>query len=91
MTANAPIKHLLGIKGLSESHIQTIFETADNFKSLLNGPVKKTPALRDITIANLFFENSTRTRVSFELAEKRLGADVVNFSSSSSSVKKAKP
>ena len=88
MTANAPIKHLLGIKGLSESHIQTIFETADNFKSLLNGPVKKTPALRDITIANLFFENSTRTRVSFELAEKRLGADVVNFSSSSSSVKK---
>lgn len=88
MTENAPIKHLLGIKGLSESHIQTIFETADNFKELLNGPVKKTPALRDITIANLFFENSTRTRVSFELAEKRLGADTINFSSSSSSVKK---
>ncbi|MEN9318847.1 MAG: hypothetical protein RL712_1417 [Bacteroidota bacterium] len=87
MTANAPIKHLLGIKGLSESHIQTIFETADNFKTLINGPVKKTPALRDITIANLFFENSTRTRVSFEL-EKRLGADTINFSSSSSSVKK---
>ena len=88
MTSNTPIKHLLGIKGLSASHIQTIFETADNFKELLNGPVKKTPALRDITIANLFFENSTRTRVSFELAEKRLGADTINFSSSSSSVKK---
>ena len=88
MTSNTPIKHLLGIKGLSASHIQTIFETADNFKELLNGPVKKTPALRDITIANLFFENSTRTRVSFELAEKRLGADIINFSSSSSSVKK---
>ena len=88
MTAQPPIKHLLGIKGLNASHIQTIFETADNFKTLLNGPVKKTPALRDITIANLFFENSTRTRVSFELAEKRLGADVINFSSSSSSVKK---
>lgn len=88
MTVQSPIKHLLGIKGLSESHIQTIFETADNFKSLLNGPVKKTPALRDMTIANLFFENSTRTRVSFELAEKRLGADVINFSSDSSSVKK---
>jgi aspartate carbamoyltransferase catalytic subunit len=72
MTSNTPIKHLLGIKGLSASHIQTIFETADNFKELLNGPVKKTPALRDITIANLFFENSTRTRVSFELAEKRI-------------------
>ena len=88
MTENAPIKHLLGIKGLSESHIQTIFETADNFKELLNGPVKKTPALRDITIANLFFENSTRTKLSFELAEKRLGADILNFSASGSSVKK---
>ena len=88
MIAQPPIKHLLGIKGLDVSHIQTIFETADNFKTLLNGPVKKTPALRDITIANLFFENSTRTRVSFELAEKRLGADIINFSSSSSSVKK---
>jgi aspartate carbamoyltransferase catalytic subunit len=88
MTAQPPIKHLLGIKGLNASHIQTIFETADNFKTLLNSPVKKTPALRDITIANLFFENSTRTRVSFELAEKRLGADIINFSSSSSSVKK---
>jgi aspartate carbamoyltransferase catalytic subunit len=88
MSSENNFYHLLGIKGLSQSHIQTIFETADNFKSLLNSPVKKTPALRDITIANLFFENSTRTRVSFELAEKRLGADVVNFSSSSSSVKK---
>lgn len=88
MSGNTTFNHLLGIKGLSQSQIQTIFETADNFKSLLNSPVKKTPALRDITIANLFFENSTRTRVSFELAEKRLGADVVNFSSSSSSVKK---
>lgn len=82
------IKHLLGIKGLQTHQIESIFETADNFSELLKAPVKKTPALRDITIANLFFENSTRTRVSFELAEKRLGADVVNFSSSSSSVKK---
>jgi aspartate carbamoyltransferase catalytic subunit len=81
-------KHLLGIKGLEKAQIENIFETADNFLELLQAPVKKTPALRDITIANLFFENSTRTRVSFELAEKRLGADVVNFSSSSSSVKK---
>jgi aspartate carbamoyltransferase catalytic subunit len=82
------IKHLLGIKGLQPQQIESIFQTADNFSELLRAPVKKTPALRDITIANLFFENSTRTRVSFELAEKRLGADVVNFSSSSSSVKK---
>ncbi len=82
------IKHLLGIKGLEKSQIESIFQTAENFSELLQAPVKKTPALRDITIANLFFENSTRTRVSFELAEKRLGADVVNFSSSSSSVKK---
>ena len=82
------IKHLLGIKGLEKSQIESIFQTAENFSELLQAPVKKTPALRDITIANLFFENSTRTRVSFELAEKRLGADVVNFSSSSSCVKK---
>jgi aspartate carbamoyltransferase catalytic subunit len=81
-------KHLLGIKGLAIEQVENIFQTADNFLDLLQAPVKKTPALRDITIANLFFENSTRTRVSFELAEKRLGADVVNFSSSSSSVKK---
>lgn len=82
------LNHLLGIKGMNANQIHTIFETADNFLNLLQAPVKKTPALRDITIANLFFENSTRTRVSFELAEKRLGADVINFSSSSSSVKK---
>jgi len=82
------LNHLLGIKGLTSSQIHTIFDTADNFLNLLQAPVKKTPALRDITIANLFFENSTRTRVSFELAEKRLGADIINFSSSSSSVKK---
>ncbi len=88
MNQAAQIKHLLGIKELSEESIQLIFQTADNFKQLLNSPVKKTPSLRDITVANLFFENSTRTRVSFELAEKRLSADVLNFSSSSSSVKK---
>jgi aspartate carbamoyltransferase catalytic subunit len=88
MSTREHLNHLLGIKGLNEGQIQTIFETADTFKDLLNSQVKKTPALRDVTIANLFFENSTRTRVSFELAEKRLGADVVNFSSSSSSVKK---
>lgn len=82
------MNHLLGIKGLNEDQIQRVFNTADNFHALLQAPVKKTPALRDITIANLFFENSTRTRVSFELAEKRLGADIINFSSSSSSVKK---
>ncbi len=81
-------KHLLGIKGLTEEEIQLIFETADNFKDVINRPIKKVPSLRDVTIANVFFENSTRTRLSFELAEKRLSADVVNFSSSSSSVKK---
>jgi len=80
--------HLLGIKGLDRNQIDTILDTAKNFSELLQAPVKKTPALRDVTIANLFFENSTRTRVSFELAEKRLGADIINFSSSSSSVKK---
>lgn len=81
-------KHILGIKYLKASDIQLIFETADNFKEVLNRPVKKVPSLRDVTIANLFFENSTRTKLSFELAEKRLSADVVNFSASSSSVKK---
>ena len=86
--ANNNLNHLLGIKGLSEEQVNLIFNTADNFLELLQAPVKKTPALRDITVANLFFENSTRTRVSFELAEKRLGADIVNFSSSSSSVSK---
>lgn len=81
-------KHLLGIKNITESDIQLIFETADNFKDVLNRPIKKVPSLRDITIANVFFENSTRTKLSFELAEKRLSADVINFASSSSSVKK---
>lgn len=81
-------RHLLGIKQINEQDINLIFETADNFKTVINRPIKKVPSLRDITIANLFFENSTRTRVSFELAEKRLSADVVNFSSSSSSVSK---
>lgn len=82
------VKHLLGIKYLSEADIHLIFETADHFKEVINRSIKKVPTLRDITIANLFFENSTRTRLSFELAEKRLSADVVNFSAASSSVKK---
>ncbi|MBO98249.1 MAG: aspartate carbamoyltransferase, partial [Flavobacteriales bacterium] len=81
-------KHLLGIKYLSREEIDLIFNTAKNFKNIINQPIKKVPSLRDITIANLFFENSTRTKISFELAEKRLSADVVNFSSSSSSVNK---
>ncbi|WP_339700803.1 aspartate carbamoyltransferase catalytic subunit [Algoriphagus aquimarinus] len=81
-------KHLLGIKNLTEEDIQLILDTAANFKEVINRPIKKVPSLRDITIANVFFENSTRTRLSFELAEKRLSADVVNFSSSNSSVKK---
>jgi aspartate carbamoyltransferase catalytic subunit len=80
--------HLLGIKDLEPDDIQLIFETADNFKEVINRPIKKVPSLRDITVANLFFENSTRTRISFELAEKRLSADIVNFSASSSSVSK---
>lgn len=82
------VNHLLGIKGLKTEDIQLIFETADNFKEVINRPIKKVPSLRDITIANVFFENSTRTRLSFELAEKRLSADVINFSASGSSVKK---
>ena len=82
------VDHLLGIKYITEGDIQLIFETADRFKEVINRPIKKVPSLRDITIANLFFENSTRTRLSFELAEKRLSADVVNFSAASSSVKK---
>lgn len=82
------VRHLLGIKNINEQDINLIFETADNFKEIINRPIKKVPSLRDITIANVFFENSTRTRISFELAEKRLSADVVNFSSSGSSVKK---
>ncbi|RYU95747.1 aspartate carbamoyltransferase catalytic subunit [Emticicia agri] len=81
-------KHLLGIKDLSTNDIQLILETAKEFKEVINRPIKKVPSLRDVTIANVFFENSTRTRLSFELAEKRLSADVVNFSASGSSVKK---
>ena len=81
-------KHLLGIKYITKEDIELIFETADNFKQVINRPIKKVPSLRDITIANLFFENSTRTKLSFELAEKRLSADVINFSASGSSVKK---
>lgn len=82
------VKHLLSINDLNESDIETIFKTADSFKEIINRPIKKVPTLRDITIANLFFENSTRTKLSFELAEKRLSADILNFSASSSSVKK---
>ena len=81
-------KHLLGIKNITADDINLIFQTADNFKEVINRPIKKVPSLRDVTIANVFFENSTRTRLSFELAEKRLSADVINFSASSSSVKK---
>jgi len=86
--SNLSVDHLLGIKYLHRSDIDLIFKTADNFKKIINQPIKKVPSLRDITIANLFFENSTRTKLSFELAEKRLSADVINFTSSSSSVKK---
>jgi aspartate carbamoyltransferase catalytic subunit len=81
-------KHLLGIKDLTPADIQLVFESADNFKQIINRPLKKVPSLRDVTIANVFFENSTRTRISFELAQKRLSADIVNFSASSSSVSK---
>lgn len=82
------VKNLLGIKHLNKADIDLIFKTADHFKEVINRPIKKVPSLRDITIANLFFENSTRTKLSFELAEKRLSADVINFSASQSSVKK---
>lgn len=88
MTAQLSTKHILGIKYLTTADINLIFETAESFKEVINRPIKKVPSLRDVTIANLFFENSTRTRISFELAEKRLSADVVNFSAASSSVKK---
>lgn len=81
-------KHLLGIKDLKADDLRLILSTAQKFKEIINRPIKKVPTLRDITVANLFFENSTRTRVSFELAQKRLSADVVNFSASASSVKK---
>tara|TARA_Y100001978_G_scaffold196027_1_gene205045 strand:+ start:366 stop:1295 length:930 start_codon:yes stop_codon:yes gene_type:complete len=85
---NLSVNHLLGIKNLNKDDINLIFKTADNFKKIINQPIKKVPSLRDITIANLFFENSTRTKLSFEIAEKRLSADILNFSSSSSSVNK---
>ena len=82
------VSHLLGIKYLTTSDIEFIFETASHFKEVINRPIKKVPSLRDVYIANLFFENSTTTKLSFELAQKRLSADVINFSSSNSSVKK---
>lgn len=87
-TEQLSTRHLLGIKDLTEHDIQLILDTAANFKDVLNRPIKKVPSLRDITIANVFFENSTRTRLSFELAEKRLSADTINFAASSSSVSK---
>lgn len=88
MSSELSVDHLLGIKYLKPEDIELIFKTADHFKEVINRSIKKVPSLRDITIANLFFENSTRTRLSFELAEKRLSADVINFSAASSSVKK---
>ena len=88
MSSKLSQPHLLGIRGMNESDIQLIHATAREFKDVLNRPIKKVPSLRDLTVANLFFENSTRTRLSFELAEKRLSADVVNFSAAGSSVKK---
>ncbi len=88
MSQQLSTKHLLGIEGLTMEDIELIFNTADEFKDVINRPIKKVPSLRDITIANVFFENSTRTKLSFELAEKRLSADVINFSSGNSSVKK---
>ena len=88
MKQQLSVEHLLGIKYLNKNDIDLIFETANHFKEVINRPIKKVPSLRDITIANLFFENSTRTKLSFELAEKRLSADVINFSASQSSVKK---
>ena len=88
MTQQLSTRHILGTKYLTTADIKLILDTAENFKEVINRPIKKVPSLRDVTIANLFFENSTRTRISFELAEKRLSADIVNFSASSSSVKK---
>lgn len=85
---NLSVDNLIGIKDLTREDIELIFTTADSFKQIINRPIKKVPSLRDITIANLFFENSTRTRISFELAQKRLSADIINFSASASSVKK---
>jgi aspartate carbamoyltransferase catalytic subunit len=86
--AGLSTRHLLGIKDLNRNDIELIFETADTFKAVINRPIKKVPSLRDVTIANIFFENSTRTRLSFELAERRLSADTLNFAASSSSVSK---
>ena len=86
--ANLSVKHLLGIKYLNKKDLELIFNTADNFKKIINQPIKKVPSLRDVTIANLFFENSTRTKLSFEIAEKRLSADILNFAIGASSVKK---
>ncbi|TXC76957.1 aspartate carbamoyltransferase catalytic subunit [Luteibaculum oceani] len=88
MSKELSVNHLLGIEPLSAEDIHLILDTAKNFKEVINRPIKKVPSLRDITVANLFFENSTRTKLSFELAEKRLSADVINFSASGSSVKK---
>ena len=85
---NLSVENLLGIKHLKKSDLELIFKTANHFKEVINRPIKKVPSLRDITIANLFFENSTRTKLSFELAEKRLSADIINFSAAQSSVKK---
>lgn len=82
------VNHLIGIKHITKKDIDLIFETADHFKEVINRPIKKVPSLRDITIANIFFENSTRTKLSFELAQKRLSADVISFSAAQSSVKK---
>ncbi len=88
MMESLSVDNLIGIKNLNINDIRLIFKTADNFKEIINRPIKKVPSLRDITIANLFFENSTRTKLSFELAEKRLSADILNFSASQSSLKK---
>ncbi len=88
MPSQLSSRHLLGIKSLTAEDIELVFETADEFKEVINRPIKKVPSLRDITIANMFFENSTRTRISFELAEKRLSADIINFSAGASSVSK---
>lgn len=88
MQTQLSTKHLLGIKYITKEDIELIFKTAAEFKDVINRPIKKVPSLRDVTIANIFFENSTRTRISFELAERRLSADVVNFAASSSSVSK---
>ncbi len=88
MQKQLSVKHLLGIKDLTKDDINLILDTATNFKEVINRPIKKVPSLRDVTIANVFFENSTRTRLSFELAQKRLSADTINFSAAQSSVKK---